>query len=211
MTMFDDRAEAGRRLADQLGHLEALDPIVLGLPRGGVPVAFEVANTLGVALDVIVVRKLGVPGRAELAMGAIGEDGVKIVNRNVVDSMGISDDALARVEGQERLELDRRVRRFRGDRPRRSVEGRTVIIVDDGIATGSTAKAACVVARAQGASRVVLAVPVAPPGWTATMSDAADEYIALATPDPFLAIGWFYRDFSQTTDDEVVECLTGID
>jgi putative phosphoribosyl transferase len=204
---FDDRVDAGRRLATRLAHLAGQDVVVLGLPRGGVPVANEVASVLGAPLDVIVVRKLGVPFQPELGMGAIGEDGVRIINDDIVRSAGVSDVELAAVEHRERAELERRARRFRGDRPRVPLEGRIALIVDDGIATGSTARAACQVARAHGASRVVLAVPVAPRGWEARMHDAADELIAFDTPEPFYAIGEFYRDFSQTTDDEVVACL----
>ena len=178
-----------------------------GLPRGGVPVAFEVARALDAPLDVIVVRKLGVPFQPELGMGAIGEDGIRIINDEIVGMARISESDLAAVEARERAELERRARRFRGDRPRIPLTGRTAVIVDDGIATGSTARAACQVARAQGAARVVLAVPVAPVGWTARIGRDADECIALDTPEPFWAIGQFYADFSQTSDDEVVDCL----
>jgi putative phosphoribosyl transferase len=181
--------------------------VVLGLPRSGVPVAFEVARALEAPLDVIVVRKLGVPFQPELAMGAIGEDGVRILNLRVVDAAGISDDELAAVETRERAELQRRARRFRGDRHRLALTDRTAVVVDDGIAIGSTARAACWVARAQGATRVVLAVPVAPPGSIHELRDAADEVVCLETPRDFFAIGQFYTDFSQTTDEEVVNCL----
>ena len=162
---------------------------------------------LGAALDVIVVRKLGVPWQPELAMGAIGEDGVRVINDEIVRITGVSNRELATVEACERAELERRARRFRGSRPREPLEGRTVVIVDDGIATGSTARAACHVARAQGAARVVLAVPVAPPDWTSRFDGDADELIALETPEPFYAVGQAYRDFSQTTDIEVLEYL----
>ena len=190
-----------------LEHLRGPSTVVLGLPRGGVPVAAEVARALGAPLDVIVVRKLGVPFQPELGMGAIGEDGVRIVNDEVVRATGVSRSQLAEVEARERAELERRARRFRGARSRKSSEGRTAVIVDDGIATGSTARAACQVARAHGATRVVVAVPVAPRGWTARIGGDADECIALTTPEPFWAIGQFYVDFSQTSDDEVVGCL----
>jgi putative phosphoribosyl transferase len=205
--VFADRADAGRRLAARLQHLEGDPVVVLGLPRGGVPVASEVARALGAPLDVIVVRKLGVPSQPELGMGAIGEGGVRIVNDDVVRQAGVSDHDLTTVEARERAELERRARRFRGDRPRTSLEGRTAVIVDDGVATGSTARAACQVARALGAERVVLAVPVAPPGWTTRIGRDADELVALQTPEPFWAIGRFYENFSQTPDDEVVACL----
>jgi putative phosphoribosyl transferase len=204
---FINRADAGRHLADALAHLRGEPVVVLGLPRGGVPVALEVARALHAPLDVIVVRKLGVPFQPELGMGAIGEDGIRIVNDEVVRLADVSPDEVAAVEATERVELERRARRFRGDRPRVSLEGRTAVVVDDGIATGSTARAACQVARAHGAARVVLAVPVAPPGWTAHIGGDADEFVCLATPDPFFAIGQFYDDFSQTTDEEVAACL----
>lgn len=205
--IFVDRVDAGRRLAARLQHLRGEPLIVLGLPRGGVPVAFEVAQSLAAPLDVIVVRKLGVPSQPELGMGAIGEGGVRIINDEVFHLAGVSANSLAAVEARERVELERRARRFRGDRPRASLAGRTVVIVDDGIATGSTARAACQVARAQGAGHVVLAVPVAPRDWAAPIGGEADELVCLETPDPFWAIGRFYVDFSQTSDEEVVACL----
>jgi putative phosphoribosyl transferase len=204
---FVDRVDAGRRLADRLQHLRGQDVVVLGLPRGGVPVAFEVAQALDAPLDVIVVRKLGVPFQPELGMGAIGEDGVRIINHEIVQLGHVTDAELAEVEQRERAELERRARRFRGDRPRVALAGKTAVVVDDGIATGSTARAACQVARAQDASHVVLAVPVAPPGWTARLGGVADELVCLETPEPFFAIGQWYADFSQTADEDVVDCL----
>jgi putative phosphoribosyl transferase len=205
--LFFDRVDAGRKLATRLVHLRDEPVVVLGLPRGGVPVAFEVATALGAPLDVIVVRKLGVPFQPELGMGAIGEDGARIINDEIVRMAGVSERQVAEVESRERAELERRAVRFRGDRPRVPLAGRTALVVDDGIATGSTARAACQVARAHGAARVVLAVPVAPPGWAARFTDEADELVCLETPEPFFAIGQFYADFSQTSDDEVVTCL----
>jgi putative phosphoribosyl transferase len=172
-----------------------------------VPVAYEVAAALEAPLDVIMVRKLGVPFQPELGMGAIGEDGARVINDEIVRAAGVSQAQIAEVEEQERAELDRRARRFRGDRPRVPLDGRTAVIVDDGIATGSTARAACHVARAHGAARVVLAVPVAPVGWTERLGGDADELVCLDTPDPFMAIGQFYADFSQTPDEDVVACL----
>ena len=205
--LFADRVDAGRQLGDRLEHLRDDDVVVVGLPRGGVPVAFQVAQHLGAPLDVIVVRKLGVPFQPELGMGAVGEDGVRIINDEVVRLARVTGDELAAVEVSERAELERRVRLFRGDRARISLTGRTVVVVDDGVATGSTARAACQVVSAHGAARVVLAVPVASPGWTARFRGIADELVCLATPEPFLAIGQWYADFSQTTDEEVVVCL----
>lgn len=210
---FRNRTDAGRRLAAALGHLRGQDLVVLGLPRGGVPVAAEVARSLSAPLDVILVRKLGVPQQPELGMGAIGEDGVRVLNPEIIEVARVSGAALARVEAAEREELERRARRFRSVRPRVPLEGRTAVVIDDGIATGSTARAACEVARAHGAARVVLAVPVAPPEWTERLADAADELVAVATPTRFAAIGQFYEDFSQVSDDEVLSCLRspGID
>jgi putative phosphoribosyl transferase len=208
MTMsFLDRSDAGRRLANRMLHLRGEDVVVLALPRGGVPVAAEVARALGAPLDVIVVRKLGVPVQPELGMGAIGEGDVRIINPEVVAITHVTDAEIAAVERRERVELDRRARRFRGDRPRTPLAGRTAIIIDDGIATGSTARAACQVARAQGAARVVLAVPVAPPSACTALTADADEVICLETPGHFLAIGEWYQDFSQTSDREVVSLL----
>lgn len=183
------------------------DVVVLGLPRGGVPVAYEVARALGAPLDVIVVRKLGLPGQPELAMGAIGEDGVRVLDEWLMRSAGIGADQLARVEQRERAELERRAERFRGTRPRVDLTGRTALIVDDGIATGSTARAACRVARAHGATRVVLAAPVAPLDVVSQFGADADDVGVCATPTPFLAVGRFYDDFAQTTDEEVVRLL----
>jgi putative phosphoribosyl transferase len=204
---FADRADAGRQLAARLAHLRGQNVAVLGLPRGGVPVAFEVAGALGAPLDVIVVRKLGVPFQPELGMGAIGEDGVRVLNDEIIEQGWISPEELAAVEATERAELERRALLYRCGRPRQPLEGRTAVVVDDGIATGSTARAACQVARAHGAARVVLAVPVAPPGWEARMADVADELVCVETPRAFFAIGQFYADFAQTADSEVTTCL----
>src|SRR5713226_5068289 len=157
---FRDRREAGQRLAELLASLRALSPLVLGLPRGGVPVAFEVARTLDAPLDILVVRKLGVPFQPELGMGAVGEDGVRVLNAEVVREAGVTDAQLAAIEARERAEVDQRAARLRGGRPAIPLTGRTVIIVDDGLATGATARAAIRVARARGAAQVVLAVPV---------------------------------------------------
>lgn len=204
---FSDRTDAGCQLAERLRRAGVEDAVVLGLPRGGVPVAFEVACVLDAPLDVIVVRKLGVPFQPELAMGAIGEGGVRIVDRDLITHAMVSDDELAAVEARERAELLRRARRYRGDRARTPLAGRTAIVVDDGVATGSTARAACQVARAQGADRVVFAVPVAPARIVDELRAVADEVVCLESPDWFRAIGELYADFSQTPDDEVVGLL----
>lgn len=204
---FRDRKEAGRRLADEVLRLRDEQPVVLGLPRGGVPVAYEVARALDAPLDVVVVRKLGVPFQPELGMGAIGENGVRILNEEVLRYAHVSTADLARVEARERVELERRARRFRGDRHPVPVEGRTAIVVDDGLATGSTARAALEVVRAHGAARIVLAVPVAPPETVQSLEGIADEIVTLETPAHMVAIGAWYADFTQTSDDEVVALL----
>ncbi|MFD9079257.1 phosphoribosyltransferase family protein [Streptomyces erythrochromogenes] len=205
--LFTDRADAGERLAEAVRHLEGERPVVLGLPRGGVPVAFPVARALGAPLDVIVVRKLGVPHHRELGFGAIGEGGVRVISEDIVRSSRVTQQDLADVELAEEAELARQARRFRGDRHRVPLDGRTVIVVDDGIATGATAAAACRVVRAQGAARVVLAVPVAAPDAVARLRGETDEVVCLSAPRAFRAVGEWYRDFSQTPDEEVVSLL----
>ena len=204
---FRNRMDAGRRLAERLGHLRGEDVVVLGLPRGGVPVAAEVARELDAPLDVIVVRKLGVPFQPELAMGAVGEGGSLVVNERVGRRAHIGESEFAEVERRERAEVERRARRFRGHRSRETVTGRTAVVVDDGIATGSTARAACQVARAQGAARVVLAVPVCSPEAARALRGEVDELVCLETPGWFFAVGQFYADFRQTSDDEVTTLL----
>jgi putative phosphoribosyl transferase len=205
--VFADRTEAGKRLAERLGRFAEEDVVVLGLPRGGVPVAHEVAAALGAPLDVIVVRKLGVPFQPELAMGAIGEDGARVVNDEVAEFAHVTPAEIAAAEERERVELERRARRFREARARVDLTGRTALIVDDGIATGSTARAACHVARAHGAAKVVLAAPVAPRDVARRFAGDVDELVVCAMPDPYFGVGQFYVDFSQTTDDEVVDLL----
>jgi putative phosphoribosyl transferase len=205
---FRDRVEAGRRLAEvvrEAGLGESV--VVLGLPRGGVPVAFEVSDVLGAPLDVVVVRKLGVPFQPELAMGAIGEGGVLVENRDVMRAAAVTERDLERVEQRERAELERRAHEYRGGRQRCDLRGRCAVIVDDGIATGSTARAATQVVRAQGASRVVVAAPVASRLALAELSSVADDVLCVDAPEPFYAVGEWYRDFSQTSDEEVVDLL----
>ncbi|MGW6679870.1 phosphoribosyltransferase family protein [[Kitasatospora] papulosa] len=204
---FTDRTDAGRRLAVALRHLGRRDPVVLGLPRGGVPVAYEVAQDLGAPLDVIVVRKLGVPYHPELGFGAIGEGGVRVISEEIVRRTGVGEKDLVAVERAEAAELVRRAHAYREGRPRLPLEGRAVVVVDDGVATGATARAACQVVRAQGAAYVVLAVPVASPDAAARLREDADEVVCLSAPALFSAVGEWYRDFSQTSDEEVVALL----
>lgn len=205
--MFDNRDDAGRQLAEALAGFRGQDVVVLGLPRGGVPVAAAVAEALQAPLDIIVVRKLGVPFAPELAMGAIGEGGVRVLNESVLRDSGLSATDLDRAASRERAELDLRVSRFRGGRPPVALSGRMAIVVDDGVATGATAKAACQVARGLGARRVVLAVPVAPPRAVAELDLVTDQVVCLQSPDWLSAVGEVYRDFTQVTDDDVVALL----
>ena len=205
--VFADRQEAGRRLAVRLAPLAEEHPVVLALPRGGVPVAFEVAQALGSSLDVIVVRKLGVPSQPELGMGAVGEDDTEVLNEEIVRLAAVSPDELERAEERARAEVATRARLFRGARGAVPLTGRTVIVVDDGIATGGTARAALQVARARGATRIVLAIPVAPIESVDELRAVADSVVCLETPAPFYGVGEWYRDFSQVPDDVVVRLL----
>jgi putative phosphoribosyl transferase len=206
---FRDRVDAGRRLAaaaEQNGLADEAGVVVLGIPRGGVPVAFEVALALGAPLDLIAVRKLGVPWHAELAMGAIGEDGVRVLNEQVLARTGVSDADVAAVEQRERTRLREQVA-LRGKRRRVPLAGRVAVIVDDGVATGSTARAACEVARAQGARQVVLATPVASADTPGRFSGVADRVLAVLTPRNFAGVGQFYDDFRATPDESVTDLL----
>ena len=204
---FRDRVDAGRKLARALRKFRGYEGVVLALPRGGVPVAFEVAKALRAPLDVLVVRKLGVPFQPELAFGAIGEGGVRVINDSVVQEADLSEDEIEAVEAEQRAELARRSERFRRGHDRIPIAGRIALVVDDGVATGATAKAACQVARAQGASRVVLAVPIGGRDIFATFSGYADEVICLHTPQFFFAVGQGYCNFTQTSDNEVIALL----
>jgi putative phosphoribosyl transferase len=206
MVEFVDRIDAGRQLAARLEHLRGQDVVVLGLPRGGLPVALEVAQALQAPLDVIVVRKLGVPAEPELAMGAIGEGGVRVLHDEVLAQANISDEQLGAVETRERALLEARVALLRKGREPVSLTDRIAVIVDDGIATGSTARVACEVARRLGAATVVLAVPVAPAHCLANLP-GADEVVCVATPRWFQSVGGHYRDFSPTSDDDVIALL----
>src|SRR5256885_5588172 len=208
MRRFRDRAEAGRVLSQKLNHYHG-DPnaIVLALPRGGVPVGFELARALAVPLDVFVVRKLGAPGQEELAIGAIAGDGTRVLNERVVREFALDEGMIARAAAAEQTELVRRERAYRGDRGPIEVEGRTVIIVDDGLATGATMRVAALALSAHDPERLVVAVPVAAEQTCAEFRADVDEVVCALTPEPFLAVGLWYDDFSQTTDDEVRELL----
>lgn len=204
MKPFANRTDAGRRLVRRLEHYaRRSDVLVLALPRGGLPVGYEVAKALGAPLDVLVIRKLGLPGQPELAMGAIASGGVRVLNPDVVDSLAIPEDVLERVAASEEAELERRDRAYRGNRPPPDVRGRVVILVDDGIATGSTVRAALRVLRAQAPARLVVAVPTAAREIFEELEQEADEVIVVMTPSPFMAISLWYDDFSQLTDEEV--------
>jgi putative phosphoribosyl transferase len=205
--VFADRQEAGRALGARLDYLRDPSPVVLALPRGGVPVAAEVADALNAPLDVILVRKLGVPSQPELGMGSIGEGGVRVINEEVVAAAGLDRSDIDAAETRERHVIEARGADYRRGRTPTPLEGRTAIIVDDGIATGSTALAATEVVRARGAARVVVAAPVASQQAVSRLAEHADEVICLETPRSFWAVGQWYEDFSQTTDAEVIELL----
>jgi predicted phosphoribosyltransferase len=202
-TAFRDRREAGQRLADALLPYAPRDPVVLGLPRGGVPVAFEVARRLDAPLDVCIVRKLGAPGHEEFAMGAIASGGVELLSAHTVRSLGLTREQVAQVIGRERQELARRERAFRDGRPAVDVQGRTVILVDDGLATGASMQAAVMALRSRRPAAIVVAVPVASSTACADIRRIADVCVCLRTPEPFFGVGQWYANFGQTTDDEV--------
>jgi predicted phosphoribosyltransferase len=205
---FRDRREAGRLLAEQLREYAGRDDVVvLALPRGGVPVAFEVARALGAPLHVFLVRKVGVPGHEELAMGAIASGGVVVLDERLVRALGIDEAALQRAVAAEARELERRAAAYDGNREQPRLEGKTVILVDDGLATGATMHAAALAVRRQNPARIVVAAPVASRETCEQLGEVADETICVATPTPFHAVGLWYDDFSQTTDDEVRELL----
>jgi predicted phosphoribosyltransferase len=206
--LFRNRADAGRVLSGKLrAYAGRPDTLVLALPRGGVPVAFEVARALGAPLDVFLVRKLGLPGQEELAMGAIASGGVRILNPDVMERMDVAPEIIDRVTAIEKEELQRREREYRGDRAPLNVQGRTVILVDDGLATGSSMRAAVAALGRMRPRAVVIAVPVAARETCEALRDEADDIVCARTPEPFRAVGLWYQDFSQTSDDEVRDLL----
>jgi putative phosphoribosyl transferase len=206
---FANRTEAGRLLAEKLGeYAERDDVIVLGLPRGGVPVAFEVAARLRAPLDVFIVRKLGVPGFEELAAGAIASGGVRVLNEDVMRAIPHANEVIEALSTRETAELERREQLYREERPTLQVGGRTVILVDDGLATGATMRAAVKALRQSGAAKIIVAVPVGPPDTCREIKAVADETICLSTPQFFQAVGQYYEDFSQTSDDDVRKLLS---
>lgn len=208
LARFQDRTEAGQALATRLkAYADRPDVLVLGLPRGGVPVAYEIAAALHVPLDICLVRKLGVPGHKELAMGAIASGGVRVLNYDVVSWLGISSKTIDEMAAKELRELQRRDRAYRGDRPPPDVRDRTIILVDDGLATGSTMRAAISLLKPQRPAKLIVAVPVAPPEVCRTLQSEVDDVICLMTPENFYAIGVWYENFAQTTDEEVIALL----
>ena len=204
--IFADRIDAGERLAKGLANLAGSECVVLAIPRGGVIVGEVIARELGAPLDVVVPRKIGAPGNPELAIGAVAP-GIRVLDPRMVGALGVTDRYLEREIAEQETEIERRQHAYRGGRPPQPVEGRVAIVVDDGVATGSTAVAALRWARARGAERVVLAVPVAAPQSLERLRAEADEVVVLETPQPFLAVGEWYRDFDQTTDEQVVSAL----
>lgn len=204
---YRDRADAGRQLGEALTSMEIEDPVVLALPRGGVPVAREVAQALDAPLDVVVVRKIGAPSNPEYALGAIGEGGVEVLDSEAMSQVGVDRSDIEGTISKEREELQRRLTRYRGGRGGVDVADRNVVLIDDGIATGRTAAAAAQVLKAKGAHRVILAVPVGPPQSVDTLRGMFDEVLVLKTPRGFMAVGAWYQRFGQTTDDEVIRHL----
>jgi putative phosphoribosyl transferase len=208
MSLFNDRADAGKKLAKKLSeYANRSDVIILSLPRGGVPVAFEVAKELNVKMDVFIVRKLGVPGNEELAMGAIASDNIRVLNEDVIRSFQIPQSVIDEVAVNELRELERRERLYRGNRPKPDISGSTVILIDDGLATGATMRAAAAAVKTKNPAKIVIAVPTAASDTCSAFENEVDKTICVATPEPFYGVGAWYEDFSQTTDKEVCELL----
>ncbi len=207
MAYFSDRVDAGKRLASALKDFAGKNGVVLAIPRGGVVVGFEIARALRLSLDVIIPHKLGAPGNPELAIGAVAEDGTRILDDNLIDYMGVSGDYIKAEAEHQKQEIQRRLKLYRQDAPSPNLKGLDVIVVDDGIATGSTMKAALASVKNRGAATVIVAVPVGPPSTIIELKKQADRVVCLYTPEYFQAIGQFYTDFSQTTDEEVIQLL----
>lgn len=208
MALFKDRVDAGRKLAKELSkYANRPDVLILALPRGGVPVAFEVAKELNVKMDVFIVRKLGVPGNEELAMGAIASDNIRVLNDDVIRSFHISEQVIDSVAANELSEIKRRERTYRGDRPKPEISGSTIILIDDGLATGATMRAAAAALKTKNPAKIVVAVPTAAPDTCRFFEKKVDEVICVATPEPFYGVGAWYENFSQTADKEVCELL----
>ena len=206
--LFEDRRDAGRQLSERLSELDLGDDIlVLALPRGGVPVGYEVASALDAPLDIFVTRKIGAPGNPEFAIGAVASDGTLVLDENVIRGFGISDDYVETERKRQLDEVERRMAAYRGDRPRPEIRGRTIILVDDGVATGATVRASLQALRQSEPGRLILAVPIGPAQTIQELRSLADEVVVVATPEPFWAIGRFYRVFGQTSDEEVVQLL----
>lgn len=208
MAFFKDRVDAGKKLAKELSkYANRSDVLILALPRGGVPVAFEVAKELNVKMDVFIVRKLGVPGNEELAMGAIASDNIRVLNEDVVSSFQIPERVIDSVAANELKELERREQAYRGNRPKPEISGKTVILIDDGLATGATMRAAVAALKIKNPTKIVIAVPTAAADTCRFFEEKVDEIICVTTPEPFYGVGAWYGDFSQTTDEEVCELL----
>jgi putative phosphoribosyl transferase len=208
MSFFNDRVDAGRKLAKRLTeYANRPDVLLLALPRGGVPVAFEVAKELNVNMDVFIVRKLGVPGNEELAMGAIASDNIRVLNEDVIGAFQIPPKLIDEIADNEFRELERRERLYRGNRPKPKISGSTIILIDDGLATGATMRAAVMAVKTKNPAKIVIAVPTAAPDTCSAFGNEVDEIICVATPEPFYGVGAWYEDFSQTTDKEVCELL----
>lgn len=208
MALFENRVDAGKKLAKELSeYANRPDVLILALPRGGVPVAFEVAKELNLDMDIFLVRKLGVPGNEELAMGAIASEDIRVLNEDIISSFQIPDRVVATVAANELRELQRRERAYRGDRPKPDINGKTVILIDDGLATGATMRAAVEALKIKNPAKIVVAVPTAAADTCMFFKERVDEIICVATPEPFYGVGAWYGDFSQTTDEEVCKLL----
>jgi len=205
--LFKDRRDAGRRLAQRIEGIKEADLFILAVPRGGVVVAFEVVKALGAPMDLIIPRKLGAPGNPELAIGAVTQDGTIVLNHDIVQELGVPKSFIDQEAAEQVKEIERRMKKYRGDAPPPQLAGRTVVLIDDGIATGATIRAAVQSVRRSRPKRLIIAVPVAPPSAVQSLEKDADEVVALETPEWFMAIGQFYENFDQTSDEEVIDLM----